>query len=63
MRHLESRKTSEIYSQEKHLHRLNTCVKQAIKLRGKILESLPQTIIMVNDFVWKSGISTIVLLP
>ena len=39
------------------------CAKQAIKLRGKIPKSLPQTIAMVNDFVWKPGISTLVLLP
>ena len=28
-------------------------MKQAITLRGKILESLPLTIVMVNGFVWK----------
>ena len=32
-------------------------MKQAVTLRGKILESLPLTIVMVNGFVWKSGIS------
>ena len=37
---------------------LNMC---AIKLRGKIPKSLPQTIVMVNDFVWKPGILTLVL--
>ena len=39
------------------------CAKQAIKLRGKIQKSLPQTIVMVNDFVWKPGILTLVLVP
>ena len=37
------------------------CAKQAIKLRGKIPKLLPQTIVSVNDFVWKPGISTIAL--
>ena len=31
-------------------------MRQAITLRGKILESLPLTIVMVNGFVWKPGI-------
>ena len=39
------------------------CAKQAIKLRGKIQKSLPQTIVMVNDFVWKPGILTLALVP
>ena len=42
---------------------LNMCAKQAIKLRGKIQKSLPQTIVLVNDFVWKPGILTLVLVP
>ena len=42
---------------------LNTCVKQAITLRGMILESLPLTIVMVNGFVWKSGISMRAFVP
>ena len=42
---------------------LSTCVKQAITLRGKILESLPLTIVMVNGFVWKPGISVRALVP
>ena len=39
------------------------CAKQAIKLRGKIQKSLPQTIVMVNDFVWKPGILMLALVP
>ena len=42
---------------------LNMCAKQAIKLGGKIQKSLPQTIVMVNDFVWKPGILTLALVP
>ena len=42
---------------------LSTCVKQAITLRGKILESLPLTIVMVKGFVWKPGISMRALVP
>ena len=42
---------------------LNTCVKQAITLRGKILKSLPLTIVMVKGFVWKPGISMRALVP
>ena len=42
---------------------LNTCVKQALTLRGMILESLPLTIVMVNGFVWKPGISMRPLVP
>ena len=42
---------------------LNMCAKQAIKLRWKIQNSLPQTIVMVNDFVWKPGILTLALVP
>ena len=38
-------------------------MKQAITLRGKILESLPLTIVMVNGFVWKPGISMQALVP
>ena len=37
---------------------LNTREKQAITLRGMILESLPLTIVMFNGFVWKPGILT-----
>ena len=36
---------------------LSMCVKQAITLRGKILDSLLLTIVMFNSFVWKPGIS------
>ena len=36
---------------------LSTCVKQDITLCGKILKSLPLTIVMVKGFVWKPGIS------
>ena len=42
---------------------LSTCVKQAITLHGKILESLPLTIVMVKGFVWKPGISMRALVP
>ena len=41
----------------------NMCAKQAIKLRGKIPKSLPRTIVMVSDFVWKPGILKLVLVP
>ena len=42
---------------------VNMIAKQAIKLRGKIQKSLPQTIVMVNNFVWKPVILTLVLVP
>ena len=42
---------------------LSTCVKQAITLRRKILESLPLTIVMVKGFVWKPGLSMRALVP
>ena len=42
---------------------LSRCVKQAITLHGKILESLPLTIVMVKGFVWKPGISMRALVP
>ena len=42
---------------------LNMCVEQAITLRGMILESLPLTIVMVNGFLWKPGISMRALVP
>ena len=38
-------------------------MKQAITLRGKILESLPLTMVMVKGFVWKSGVSMRALVP
>ena len=37
--------------------------KTSKNMRGKIPKSLPQTIVGVNNFVWKPGISTIVLVP
>ena len=51
------------YSQAQRQPWLNMCTKQAIKLRGKIQKSLPQKIVMVNDFVWKPGILTLALVP
>ena len=42
---------------------LSTCVKQDTTLGGKILESLPLAIVMVNGFVWKPGISKRALVP
>ena len=36
---------------------------QAITLRGMIPELLPLTIVMVNGFVWKPGISMRALVP
>ena len=38
-------------------------MKQTITLPGKILESLPLTIVMVNGFVWKPNTSMRALVP